>query len=256
MGRILLAVPLLVACKTDASGETDTEAGTTEAATSTGEEESSSSTGDPLAACGQIIYLNFEGPTLEQWDEPDSSAENRVQSSSMAREYEPYTGGDNAEIMSIMQGHFSPFNVCIVDERPDDLDYTMVVISDTDPGMGLQALTVQDCGNTNRNNIVAVFALDWAVSPLAIANVATANVGATFGLDFHQTDPDDLACYEPPDPLGQELCGDYTNQRTFIDSCLNLSGTNICFEQHAAVCGGGEQNAFQELEALFGPAPM
>ena len=254
MRRILLVVPLLVACKADASGETDTEAGTTEAATSTGGESSSSSTGDPLAACAQIIYLNFEGVTLEQWDNPDSAAENMVQSSSMAREYEPYSGGDNAEILAAMQGHFSPFNVCLVEERPTDLDYTMIVFSDTDPGMGLQALTVQDCGNTNRNNIVAIFALDWAVSPRVIANVATANVGATFGLDFHQTNDEDLACYEAPDPLGEELCGDYSNQRTFIDSCIDLSGTNICFEQHAAVCGGGSQNAFAELEALFGPA--
>jgi hypothetical protein len=243
-----------MACKSDAGAQTETDAASTAdtEGMASGEESSSTTTGDPLAACGQIIYLNFEGPTLAQWDKPDSAPENRVQSSSMAREYEPYTGGDNPEILAIVQGHFAPFDVCVVDERPGGYDYTMVVISDTDPGMGLSALTVQDCGNENPNNVVAVFALDWAVSARAVANVVGANLGATFGLDQHTTDSTDLACFNPT----SGLCGDYDDQRSFVDKCIDLSGTNLCFEQHAVFCGGGEQNSFQELEDLLGLAPM
>ena len=245
----------------DGGGSTDTSGGPVEASTGTdeadgsssgtaddtgpvdGSSSSSGSTGEPLD-CGATLFVNFDGAVLTVG--PDD-APNDVSELQPLGELGPYEGAADAdEVLAIIREHLAPFDVCATRVRPDQGPYTMIVVtSDDTPVPTLFATGPLDCGNANPNNVGVV----WAGDPVlmgarAIANAVSGTFGATVGLETQSVDDSDLMCR-----LGCSVDVD----RSFADACLALPSRAECSE-HARHCAEGEQNAYQEMLARFGPA--
>jgi hypothetical protein len=236
------------------SGTTDSSVDSSDATTDAGittgiDTNSESSTGADLPA--HTIFLNFEGPTLAAGAVDDA----RTDQTSIADfdiDFQPYgDAGDEAMLLGLVQADFAAFDVLVTDERPPAGDYTMVVVSPTNPiGQGLLGLSSgNDCGNENPNNISFAFFGTGSESGLQLqANIVSGQVGLSVGLE------------RTIDRSQSDLMHQFVDEtdREFVDLCIELRDppAPLCLAEHEAICGAGSarQNAFQELEAIFGPA--
>ena len=228
----------------DSSGST-TGAQDTTGVDSTGE----SSTGAEMPA--HTIFLNFEGPTLAGGAVDDARTD-QTSIDGFDIDFQPYgDAGDEAMLLALVEADFAAFDVLVTDERPAAGDYTMIVVSPTNPiGAGLLGISSgNDCGNANPNNIsFAFFGTGDDFTLQLQANVIAGQVGLSVGLertiDISQSD------------IMHQTVDD--TDREFLDLCIELRDppVPVCLAEHESICGAGSgrQNAFQELEAIFGPA--
>jgi hypothetical protein len=233
---------------TDSSGEASgstTRGLDTTAADTTGD----SSTGETPPS--HTVFLNFEGPTLAAGGVDDARTD-QTSVDELDIDFQPYgDAGDQAMLLALVQTDFAAFDVLVTDERPAAGDYTMVVVSPTNPiGSGLLGISSGiDCGNANPNNISFAFFGTGSGRDLQLqANVISGQIGLTVGLER-------TIDMSQPDLMHQFV--DETD-REFLDLCIELRDppVPVCLAEHEAICGAGSgrQNAFQELEAIFGPA--
>lgn len=197
--------------------------------------EPSATTGGP--SCGTVVYVHFDGITLSEG--PDDATTNTTGIASLATDLAPYEGNDRAEIVELAAARFVDFDVCFTDERPTEGDYTMAIVTPTNPlGPGLFGLAPTDCGNATPSNIVFLFSegLDTELMGMSIAR----SVAISFGLDAHEGD-------------GTELLSTFAaSDATLLDECISFGPVSPLCDHDP--CRGGDQNSYQELLARLGPA--
>jgi hypothetical protein len=167
----------------------------------------------------------------------DDATQDETAIEALAGSHPAYPGGDKAQILEIMSGHFAAYDVVVTDQRPEQGDYTMVVFPSENPfGPGVSAIAMVDCGNKDPNNIAFVFHND-TVSTLQRAQMASGRVGATFGLDNHQNAAGLMYGADNADP-----------DASFLDMCVEAFSP-MC--DHSAFCDTGSQNSHAYLTQLF-----
>lgn len=209
-----------------------------------GADSSGSSTGRPVRP-SFVVFLNFEGPVLSSGLQDDARID-QTAVEVLAQEFQPYgDAGDEADLLELVREDFLPFNVLVTSERPDEGEYTMVVVSPSSP-FPSGVLTYSsgiDCNNANPNNVLAAFfGTSTNLPPTSQANLISSVVGLSVGLER----------------TTNEAAGDVMYQFVqgadagFVDACLDLRETvpTECPVQHGLYCESG-QNAVAELSALF-----
>jgi MYXO-CTERM domain-containing protein len=192
-----------------------------------------------------VIFVNFDGETLTAG--MDSAKDNITQISELAGEFAPYGDGDKrSAVIQAVMADWAAYNMQIVDQRPAEGDYVMNMTGPTNPfGGGVLGIAPVDCSNmqTHANITYAFHSVDDQFSAPLTATTIGQEVAHSFGLE-HVDEPNDIM--NPYNAGGDP---------TFIDRCISIVGGALCEPQHTAHCPDGlQQNAHQELLAMFGPA--
>jgi hypothetical protein len=137
----------------------------------------------------------------------------------------------------------APFDVQVVDERPSDGEYLMVLFGGTSGGLWndpsgerVRGMSVGGCG-FHRNGIVHVFSETIGIDPLMNCHVALHEIGHAFSLEHVELVADPMS-------LGSSAI-------TFVDRSAAVGG-------HAGEpwsCGRTSQNSYRILLELLGAAP-
>jgi hypothetical protein len=146
----------------------------------------------------QVVFVDFDGPTLTDCDDCSSAENNQslivgYAFGTSSVELAPYTSeSGRAAILAELQSIYSAYNVQFVTVRPESGPYTMLVITPTiwaHHGIG-----PLDCDNANKSDIAFVFYTSdsrfyptWA----KVAQAGAHELGHTFGLD-HVTDSSEV----------------------------------------------------------------
>lgn len=206
---------------------------------------SGSSTGDPVEPSA-VVFLNFEGPVLSSGLQDDSRID-QTADETLAQEYQPYGDAeDEAQLVDLVRDDFTPFDIAVTSVRPESGNYTMVVVSPSNP-FSPGVLTFSsglDCNNANQNSVVAAFfGASTNLPPTSQANLISSVVGLSVGLERTTNEAAEDVMY-------QFVQG---ADASFIDACLDLRETVPiqCPVQHELHCDTGQQNAVAELTALF-----
>lgn len=133
----------------------------------------------------QVVYVNFDGPTITDCSGYCSDAEHNrswvVGAQGDARkDFLPFTNAAaRATIMTSLRGKFARYRVAFTTSRPSHGPYTMVVVSPSYwPHHGVAPL---DCGNANRSDIAFVYRTNGYTAE-AIAREVAHELGHSFGL--------------------------------------------------------------------------
>lgn len=202
----------------------------------------------------KIVYLNREGATLLAGvDDASKNHSSLVRSAKHASVAFPPFEGSHAQWTSVVEcvrDRFAPFAVDVVDQRPVEPGYIMVMIGGTAKLFdAAQAIAGEDHehavrtglspfnGETIPGAVVLVFAKTLHNNPRTVCETAGMEIGHAYGLD-HEMDCRDLMTYLP-------LCG----PRRFVDQAVP------CGEQNPRDCrhGGRLQNSYARLLEILGP---
>jgi hypothetical protein len=146
----------------------------------------------------QVVFVNFNGPTISNCDGCSSAPRNRsfVIGRMWGRssvDFAPYTNADGKEIiLARLRRFFEPWRIRFTSVRPDSGKYTMVIISPT--LMAHHGVAPLDCGNANRNDIAFVVHTGdtgFYPGPGKIAQAAAHELGHSFGLS-HVVQSDEI----------------------------------------------------------------
>ncbi len=194
------------------------------------------------------LFLNFEGANL-QGDAEDSRTDSTL--IGYAGPFEGYgSGTKRAAVLQAVWQDWTPFAAEITDTRPDEGDYTMVMVGPTNFTEGSLGIALLDCGNAWTSNNV-VFAFHHAEDDFTAAATATTisqEIAHSFGLEHVDDDADIMYPYNTGgDPSFTDVC----------HPVREAAGIGIlCTEQHEASCGSPEhQNGYAELMRSMGPRP-
>lgn len=201
----------------------------------------------------RVVYLNREGGRLKGG--PDDAAYNvssvvgnsPVGSASVP----PFSGSATRwrAITKCIRAKFAPFNVEVVESRPVNRDYLMVMMGGRPKDLGFVAKDghahSHSTGLAPFNGlsipraIVFVFTRALRESTTAVCETAGMEIAHAYGLD-HARNCRDLMTY-------MRRCG----KRTFLDKDI------ACGEHKDRPCqgGGATQNSYQRLLEVLGPAP-
>lgn len=194
---------------------------TTSASTST---DDGNTTGDPLDAA-MVVFVNFDGVVLVAAATDDATIDQSVLADDTGMPLGPYgVGPKRDQIMTALAGYFAPFDVGVTATRPPSGDYTMIVVTPTNPfGGGVLGISPLDCDDANHRTVGLVFgSIDDGFS--------ADDVGATIahvvadGLGLEHTDGGGLTSLFS--------FGDYA----FDDVCVPIMGEPQCAAQHAPFC--------------------
>lgn len=197
---------------------------------------------EPKALRPGVLYVNFEGVTTMMG--ADSAQANS--SNIFGQAFEPHGGNEAAKtaILDAVKTDFMAYDVDIVDERPSSGDYTMAVVSPTNPvGGSVLGIAPLDCNDAQPSNVVFAFHGDGdGFSPAGAAGTISHEAGHSYGLD-HVDDPLDMM--NPANSGGDP---------TFRDLCDPLvEPMPLCAAVHMNFCPDGMgQNSHQELLEIFG----
>lgn len=210
-----------------------------------GDGDSTTTSGDGDGDFSAVLFLNFDGVTLG--GDGDSSVDD-VSQIYPGETLLPFdTAGTDAHLFvaQAVADDLSAYSVQVVIERPTSGDYTMLVVSPTNPAGGnTSGIGPSDCNNVNPNNVgFAFLAADDSNSPEQRAATILLIWGFTLGLEQVVISSDIMAeMRATPNP-------------SFQDMCIDLAATpGSCAAQHAMQCDAGLQNSHAELMAMFGPA--
>lgn len=202
------------------------------------DDDDESSGGSDSWPAPRVIFLNFDGPTLVGG--PDDSRTNTATIAfAGGGEFAPY-GEPEAipEITAFLRNAWSQTNVVFTTERPGGGDYTMVVISPTNPyEPEHHGVAVVGCEDSLRNSVVAAFSQgpDGPRTPEVVASSISRELGFSFGLDPVE-DPNDF------------MAAGVVPGRAFVDSCRPVGENQICDETD--LCPAGSRNSLAQLIAL------
>jgi hypothetical protein len=193
---------------------------------------------------GHVIYVNFDGPTLTPGEEDDARVDVTV-IGDLAIELAPYEASDahKLEIVGRVDDLYQDFDVCVTRTRPVTGDYTMAVVTPTNPfGGSVFGIAGPDCGNANPNNIVfAFFEPTGRFQASSIGTVIAGNLGHSYGLDQHASDRDDDVMH----------AGNFLYASSFKDTCITPLHNQQC--DHFVCDHPGQQNSWRELLETLGP---
>ena len=184
----------------------------------------------------QVIYVNFDGPTIRDCDNFCSNAPNnrsfiigRIWGSSRV-DFAPYSGARTA-ITEAIRRAYDRYNVRVTRSRPASGGYTMVVISPTrGDHHGVAPL---DCGNANGRDIAFVYSIG-STSSATIARYAVHELGHSFGLAHVVSASDYMqwassghdftrSRYDTAHPSGKCFSGDVQRSRELLRNALGLA---------------------------------
>ncbi len=206
-----------------------------------------------------VIYLNREGAHLRGGtDDAEHNVSSIVERAGLAETEIPAFAGSNArwnQILGCVRDRFKDFDVRIVDQRPVDEDYVMVVVGGTpevldggdgDVGDGHEGHSHDSAtglapfnGQVIEGAVVLVFSHKLHEDARRTCETAGMEVAHAFGLD-HAMHCGEIMSYLRP-------CG----RRYFRDEDLP------CGEHEARKCDrstGTTQNSHRKLMAVWGPA--
>ncbi len=195
---------------------------------------------DPPPTAGTVIYVHFDGGDFTVGtDDARSNVTDFVEMGGPVAPF-PLAAEQRAEVVAAMQQLLSRFDVAIVSQRPTDGDYTMVVVTPTNPfGPAAVSIARPDCDDANPNSVAFVFTGVGPDDATSLAARAAGRAAMTFGLEAVDTFDD--------------LLGTYFNPGAgFTSVCQPLVMPYFC-DTHAVGCAEGEQNSFQELLVRLGP---
>lgn len=234
---------------------TSTGASDTGASTNDGNDGSSSS-GEPTCDCGpwqlceagactepaRILFVNLDDVTTTNGP-PDASMNVQALALELSGTWSGYSD-DPAErqaLMDIITAQWAPFRVIVTDQRPDPsaAPYMMAIVTSDPPPPEIGDtiwFAFPDCGDLDQRDIAFVFmAPGNGFDTQTHANFTSGAIARTFGL-LRTNSPEDIT------GIGSQ----------FVDACFPLDGDPPC-AAHINACGdANQQNAFRELEALFG----
>lgn len=177
-----------------------------------------------------VIYLNFGGVTLSAG--ADNAPANTT-AVGIDGELSPYQFPDDVPgIVATVEAAWSGINVVFVTERPADGDFTMLVITPTNPlGAGVAGIAPLDCGYTNPNSIGAAFT-NTVADAATVASVISRELGYTYGLENTDADTDFMN-------------GNFMFGTEFVDACIDtVAQPSACIHEG---CAGGQVNTYGEL---------
>lgn len=199
-----------------------------------------------------VIYLNREGGVLTAGVNDSRRNVSSVVANAGLESFEvPSYHGTNAawdSIVSCVQDQFSAYDVEVVDQRPVDGPYTMVMmggrageLQNSDGVRGGTARNLSGLAPMNgrivENAVVFVFARSITGGSRIVCETVAHEVGHVYGLD-HAMDRRDPMTYLPR-----------SSRRSFQDTEAQ------CGERATRLCADGEptQNSHQHLLEVLGP---
>ncbi len=207
--------------------------------TSTDSGDPGTSTGAPPAGA-EILFVNFDGVTLGEGADDATADQSAVASTFGGMPLAPFGDGPKREAtLAALAPLWAGTNVFVTDERPESGDYSMVVVTPTNPlGAGVAGLSGQDCGDTNPLSVGVVFGAEADPQSAELMAVVICHIGAHgYGLDH---------------TVGTNIMSTAANPNaTFANECVPT--TNAACGGHEDFCPAGEQNSLAELAALFPP---
>lgn len=198
----------------------------------------------------RILYLNREGAVLLPGaDEASRNESGIVQLANVESYAVPAFRGTPRQwdqLVSCIRGHFAPYDLAIVDQRPVVPGYMMAVFggepgplgpSQHTHGRGVTGLAPFN-GQPIENAVVLIFTRTLRENPTRTCETAAMEIAHAFGLD-HAMHCGDLMSYMRP-------CG----ARRFQDRAVP------CGEHEERECGNGQpsQSSHQRLLEVLGPA--
>jgi len=213
--------------------------------------------GDSIASAAApmpgLIYLNRDGGSFEPGF--DDSVEDISSIIGQSRWVSPSDIEDDAwaEVLNCVRLQFAAYNVEITDEDPIDAAHFEAVLAGypTDIGMAGYVVGVSpfrpDCSPIE-NSIVFAFSAALRNDPQTLCEIATQEIGHSFGLD-HSYVCGDVMSYLFSDPETEKLCG----PKSFLDvegPCGEF-GPRSCSSSFYD-CGRETQNSHQHLLDLLG----
>jgi hypothetical protein len=200
----------------------------------------------PLTAAPHVLYLNFDGATIQKSATTSDAAKNI---SFLGGGTIPPFPGDVAarkKVTDIVAKAFKAYNVQVVTVRPATGDYHMGVIGGHAADIGVvktAGVSPFDCGNAGQRDIFFVFAAHMQASstlmlPERVSQTTAHEAGHGFGLPHSSGDPCDLMVA----PFDLVCPGFY---RAFLDKQLGVPDLS---------CGSAATNSHQELLKNLGPA--
>lgn len=200
------------------------------------------------------IFINMDGENLV-CNGGDSSTAN---SSIIACQYGfsgqyPSYGGTEAQrqtVMDAVKQDWAPFNMAVVNSRPNSGPYTMCMTGPANHpfGNGVLGIAPLDCNDYNPNNIVFAFhsagQLGGGLGANTQATTISQEVAHAYGLEHVGSTSDIMNPYNAGGNPG------------FTDNCIGIQSNNgiVCGSQHTPYCPSGQQNSYQELLGMFGAA--
>lgn len=226
-----------------------TSAGDTTAAASTGAlDGSSGSTGEPLGCegfDGQVVGIVAAGIELSMGI-VDNAPFAQTSVPQQVGTWPAYAGGDEAEILATVQGHFAPYHICITAELPSTADYDLVVLQSVAymDNPNVVGFTTSDCGNSQPNNVAVVFLAAENNLPTPVKSLVVSNqIGHVLGLE---------SVSDASDEIMNQFISTTENGAQFTDTCYVVFGMGTC--NATGACAAGEQQSAPYLLDLLGPA--
>jgi hypothetical protein len=197
-----------------------------------------------------VVYLHRDGLLLESGEVDDARTNRSTTRYVHGIDRGPirvssYPGSDAewSQVAACVAHGLAPFDVQVVDERPPEGDYLMVLFGGTSAGIAhdsprerLWGLSMGGC-QPRRNGIVHVFSETIGANPIANCSVALHEIGHAFSLEHVELAADPMS----PGSLAT----------TFVDRSAPVGSHS----EEPWSCGHASQNSYRRLLELLGPAP-
>jgi uncharacterized protein DUF5648 len=150
------------------------------------------------------VYVNFGGGTFDDCTACNLSASNRSYIVGTVFKQAHVTlapafaasPARKQSVMSYLRQKFEAYNVQFVEQRPASGNYTMLVVTASDPrpwDPNLAGYSPIDCLNASDSDISFMWRAERAIDyPLTIERLAAHELGHTFGLEHITNNPSDL----------------------------------------------------------------
>ncbi len=198
-----------------------------------------------------VLVLEMNGVTLRPWCGNGDSANGALNCSPLVDQMTTFPAvGNQAAILQEVQGYMQDFGITIAANRPPPyLPYTLAVIGGTAAnagyGGGTCGIANVACDGLKRNHVSLTFT---SCGSSLIPDIVAQETSHNWGLE-HTNNPTDILY---PTANG--------GAKAYVDDCMNIvsnDGPIQCDYVHEAYCpqgGGNQQNSYQEMLGVFGPA--
>ncbi|MCA9655083.1 MAG: hypothetical protein H6712_07170 [Myxococcales bacterium] len=200
-----------------------------------------------------VVFVAMDGVTLRPTCGNGDSAHSALNCTPLVSSevtFPPF-GAQAASEYQQLQAYYEPFNIVMTSGRPPDfVPYTMTVIggSAAQAGLGGGVCGVANvaCDGLKRNHV----SLNFPQSCPGMAETAGQETAHNWGLEHTENQNDILYPFNNG------------GSKRFVDECMAISdatgnGITQCGYVHEVYCPAGmgeEQNSYQEMLGVFGPA--